>query len=138
MCLYKKVCQVLKNGKLYCQCKHHPKYFNTGGGAYIDSKAYHSLKLDKPSYTDTFLLKDFSKAHVPSTLTSSSSSSVKQSNNAQAQKCQSKLLASLVYSECTLTSPDPMSHFVSFDVSRVLDQNIVQQRNKVRNRIWRS
>ena len=25
------------------------KYFNTGGGAYIDSKAYQSLKLDKTS-----------------------------------------------------------------------------------------
>ena len=58
-------------------------------------------------------------------------SSVKQSNNAQAQKRQSKLLASLVCSECTLTPPDPVSHFVSFYVSRVLDQNIVQQRNKV-------
>ena len=77
------------------------KYFNTGGGAYIDSKAYQSLKLDKPSYTDTFLPRDFSKPHAPSTSTSSSSSSVKQSNNAQAQKRQSKLLASLVCSECT-------------------------------------
>ena len=33
------------------------KHLNTGGGAYIDSKAYQSLK---PSYTDTFLPKDFS------------------------------------------------------------------------------
>ena len=49
----------------------------------------------------------------------------------QAQKRQSKLLASLVCSECTLTPPDPVSHFVSFYVSRVHDQNIVKQRNKV-------
>ena len=90
------------------------KYFNSGGGAYIDSKAYQFLKLDKPSYTDIFLSRDFSKPHVPSTSTSSSSSSVKQSNNAQAQKRRSKLLASLVCSECTLNSPDPISHFVSF------------------------
>ena len=89
------------------------------------------MKLDKPSYTDTFLPRDFSKPHVPSTSISFSSSSVKQSNNAQAQKRQSKLLASLVCSECTLTPPDPISHFVSFYVSRVHDQNIVQQRNKV-------
>ena len=49
----------------------------------------------------------------------------------QAQKRQSKLLASSVCSECTLTPPDPISHFVSIYVSRVHDQNIVQQRNKV-------
>ena len=55
----------------------------------------------------------------------------KQSNNVQAQKRRSKLLASLVRSECTLTPPDPISHFISFYVSRVHDQNIVKQRNKV-------
>ena len=49
----------------------------------------------------------------------------------QAQKRQSKLLASLVCSECTLTSPDPVSHFISFYVSRVSDQNNVKPRNKV-------
>ena len=105
--------------------------FQCWGGAYINSKAYQFLKLDKPSYTDTFLPRDFSKPHVPSTSTSSSSSSAKQSNNVQAQKRQSKLLASLVCSECTLTPADPVSHFVSFYVSRVSDQNNVKPRNKV-------
>ena len=49
----------------------------------------------------------------------------------QAQKRQSKLLASLVCSECTMTPSDPVSHFVSFYVSRVSDQNIFKPRNKV-------
>ena len=89
------------------------------------------MKLDKPSYIDTILPRNFSKPHVPSTSTSSSSSSAKQSNNVQAQKRQSKLLASLVCSECTLTPPDPVSHFVFFYVSRVHDQNNVKPRNKV-------
>ena len=49
----------------------------------------------------------------------------------QAQKRQSKLLASLVCSKCTLTPSDPVSHFFSFYVYRVSDQNNVKQRSKV-------
>jgi transposase InsO family protein len=108
------------------------KYFNGGSGPYIDSKAYALLKRDKPAYTEAFLPRDFTKPSVPSSSsTSSSSSSAKQSNNAQAQKRQSKILASAVCSECTLTPPDPVSHFISLYVSRVSDQNIVAPRNKV-------
>ena len=70
------------------------KHFNTGGGAYIDSKFYANLKRDKPDYREPFLPKDFSKPSVPAS--SSSSSSAKQSNTAQAQKRQSKILASVV------------------------------------------
>ena len=107
------------------------KYFNTGGGAYTNSKAYANLLRDKPEYTETFLPRDFSKPSVPSTSSSSSSSSAKKSNNDQAQKRQSKILASAVCSECTLTPPDPVSHFVSLYVSRVSDQNNVTPRNKM-------
>ena len=105
------------------------KYFNTGGGTYIDSKFYANLKRDKPDYKKPFLPRDFSKPSVPAS--SSSSSSAKQSNTAQAQKRQSKILASVVCSDCTLAPPDPVSHFVSLYVSRVSDQKTVATRNKI-------
>jgi hypothetical protein len=71
------------------------KYYNTGGGANIDSKFYANLKRDKPDYKEPFLPRDFSKPSVPASSSSSSS------NSAQAQKRQSKILASVVCSDCT-------------------------------------
>ena len=76
------------------------KNYNTGHGPYVDSTQYAKLKRDKPEYKETFLHKDFSKPSVPASSSSSTSSSTaKQSNTAQAQKRQSKILASVVCSD---------------------------------------
>ena len=93
------------------------KYYNTGTGPYVDSRHYAQLLRDKPEYTEPFLPRDFSKSSVPtSSSSSSSSSSAKQSNTEQAKKRQSKILASVVCSDCTLAPPDRFLRYWPYQI----------------------
>jgi hypothetical protein len=85
------------------------KYFNKGGGKYIDSNAYANLKKDRPNHRDTVCPRDSlpkTTLQASSTATSSATASTPQ-NKTSSKKKKSKSTVSVIVSDSAVVPLNP-------------------------------
>ena len=101
------------------------KYFNKGGGKYIDSTGYALLIKERPKHTDLTLPRDSLVKSFPTSSSSSSSSSsattAVSQNKEQALKRKGTSIISVIVPDISIP-PDPIPNYKYFFLSLVSDK----------------